>query len=312
MREMIPIPESFTTDGWSTEKVCLALTDLSAGMALLVKDKWGLASLRLQHGFDQIKITPDQSLLDYLLYMQKSGKTRDSALFWLRLAQKLPLQKDLPESVKDRFLRSEPAAPVKSDALVLCAHLAGIAISLPTAPIWLANQFTVMFNELLEDGIVESDELIDNLACCQHANDLVQRWQALALEHLTPENFWQQRTIAFPALIFGQDVQNHLTSQGGHGFWTILQKLADLNASAAAWKNAGGAAPNWKTKVTPESAERMKDAKFAASRKFKNAHGVTCLYEWHARFGASGRIHICFDATTKTVEVGYIGTHLPL
>ncbi len=311
MREMIPIPESFTTDGWSTEKASLALTDLSAGMALLVKDKWVPASLRLQHGFDQIKMTPDQSLLDCLLRMQKSGATRDSALFWMRLAQKLPLQKDLTESVKDRFLRSEPAAPVKSDALVLCAHLAGIAISLPTAPIWQANQFTVIFNELLADEIVESDELIDNMACCQHASELVSRWQALALKHLTPENFWQQRSIAFPALIFGQDVQSHLASQGGHAFETILQKLADLNSSAADWKNAGGAAPNWKTRVSPESVERMKNDKFVDSRRFKNADGLTCLYEWHARFGASGRIHIRFDASTKTVEVGYIGTHLP-
>lgn len=169
-----------------------------------------------------------------------------------------------------------------------------------------------MFNELLADEIVESSELIDNMACCQHASELVSHWQALALKHLTPENFWQQRSIAFPALIFGQDVQSHLASQGGHAFWTILQKLADLNASAAEWKNAGGAAPNWKTKVTPESAESMKNTRFVESRKFKNAHGVTCVYEWHARFGASGRIHICIDAATKTIEVGYIGTHLPL
>ena len=311
MREMILIPESFMAPGWSSEKIMLALIDLNAGMAWLIRDKWVGASLRLQYSFDQIRVAPDQSLLDCLLRMQKSGKTRDAAVYWMRLAQKLPLQTDLSGPVHDRFLRSEPAAPIKCDALVLCAHLAAIAVSLPTASLWQGNQLTVIFNELLGDAIIEASETVSNLACCQHADELIASWQKRAYTDLTPANFWQQRAIAFPALIFGCDVPAQLANQGGNAFWTIMEKLADLNESAAEWKKTGGPAPIWKTKVTPESTQRMANAEFAASRKFRNADGHACLYEWHARFGASGRIHIRFDARTQSIEVGYIGTHLP-
>jgi hypothetical protein len=312
MREMILISESFAAQGWTAEKCHKALADLSSGLALLIQGKWVLPSLRLQSGFDQIHLTADQTLLDGLLRMQKVGATRDAAVFWMRLAQKLPLQKDLPDAVMDRFLRTEPAAPLKSDAMMLCVHMAAVAVSLPTAPPWLDNQFTVIFNALFEDNIEEASETVDNLACSEHADQLVRRWQTLALAHLTPENFWGQRSIAFPVLNFGQDVQRQLASQGGHGFWTILEKLAELNASAEDWKKSSGAAPNWKTKITPESTERMKNAKFEDSRKFRSADGTARVYEWHARFGSSGRIHLCFDASSKMVEIGYIGSHLPL
>lgn len=36
------------------------------------------------------------------------------------------------------------------------------------------------------------------------------------------------------------------------------------------------------------------------------------IFEWHARFGSGGRIHLRFDASIREVEIGYVGRHLPL
>jgi hypothetical protein len=43
-----------------------------------------------------------------------------------------------------------------------------------------------------------------------------------------------------------------------------------------------------------------------------SSQGTQKLFEWHARFGSSGRIHLRFDPSSYEVEIGYIGPHLPL
>ena len=47
------------------------------------------------------------------------------------------------------------------------------------------------------------------------------------------------------------------------------------------------------------------------ARRFRSQRGQRETFEWHARFGGSGRIHLRFDAVAREVEVGYIGPKLP-
>ena len=55
----------------------------------------------------------------------------------------------------------------------------------------------------------------------------------------------------------------------------------------------------------------MSDPRLSAARMFRSHDGTRKLFEWHAKFG-SLRIHLLFDAGFRTVEIGYIGPHLPL
>ena len=55
----------------------------------------------------------------------------------------------------------------------------------------------------------------------------------------------------------------------------------------------------------------MSDPKLSATRMFRSHDGTLRLFEWHAKFGGM-RIHLVFDADSRTVEIGYIGPHLPL
>lgn len=93
---------------------------------------------------------------------------------------------------------------------------------------------------------------------------------------------------------------------------TLVNRLGELDETAAAW--VGGDAPPWRCKVTPESESlrQYKKGKLLDLRRFRAAGGERVLFEWHARFGSGARIHLRFDARARGIEIGYVGVHLPL
>jgi hypothetical protein len=191
--------------------------------------------------------------------------------------------------------------------------LGAVAVSLTTEPGWNVDELIVEFAELLPDStIIEVLERVDNLARRTHAQNILARYRARALDRLTHATFWEKRHLVFPNLIFGVDVKEHIAAMGGDTFGTATRRLAELNAAAGEWVTAGGPAPDWPCRVTPESETTMKNEQLRRARVFRDANGIARLYEWHARFGAGGRIHLLFDAAARTVEIGYIGRHLPL
>lgn len=90
----------------------------------------------------------------------------------------------------------------------------------------------------------------------------------------------------------------------------VMNRLAQLNEAAGEWD--AGPAPSWPCKVTPENETTMANRRLRQARVFRSTAGTYEIFEWHARFGAGGRIHMRFDATKLIVEIGYIGVHLPL
>ena len=121
---------------------------------------------------------------------------------------------------------------------------------------------------------------------------------------------WQNRSVAFPHLYFGPGVETNLRHAAGH-LTVIIGKLAELDRSAEEWRQVGGAAPPWKTKVTPESDKVRNDRKLWNARRFRTVEGNYEIFEWHARYGGGGRIHVRFEPNSRNIEVGYIGPHLP-
>ena len=91
---------------------------------------------------------------------------------------------------------------------------------------------------------------------------------------------------------------------------TIIGKLVALERAAAAWET--GPAPDWPIQVSDGSSRVHDNPKLLDCRRFPSQDGTTRLFTWHARFGSGGRIHLRFDASTRRVEIGYIGPHLPL
>ena len=236
----------------------------------------------------------------------------------MRSSVKSPLTNELEQSVKDRFLACEGRTfpSPTGNSLVLCAISDGIAVSFPSDSIWDRNLIKVDFYELKRDesGEVSEEETfeeIDNLARSDHAPPICERHrQSLRGQITSAEELWDNRKQAFPNLLFGPDIEDHLTKLNTGDLGTIVGKLASLNAAAAEWPDVGGGVPQWNTKVTNESESLQNDAKEREKRRFRSYDGISQLFLWHARFGDSGRIHLRFDPSSHEVEIGYIGPHL--
>ena len=296
------------------------LADLVGGMAALVDTGVVPTTLRTHRSVHEIPCPDDgASLWDAYQELRRSGR-RDEYVFLMSLTGKAPLLSGVGPEVRDRFLACEATEceaktlpPPAGDPLVLCAVTDGIAVGFPSEPIWDRDRSTVSFQELLPNGAFEAaDEAIDQLTRTVHAGPIADRHARRARHRIeAPADLWSERAEAFPQLTFGPDVADQLGRLNPGFLGTVVNRLAELDEAASAWKEAGGAVPSWTCKVTPESESVMNNRKWREARRFHSVRGERLLFEWHARFGDGGRIHLHFDAAARTVEIGYIGTHLP-
>ena len=287
------------------------LKDVAGGMGQLVREGVAQTNLRMERSQHETLCLPGYSLHDAYQGLRSRG-FRDEYLFLVRLVTKVPLWSEGAEDLQDRLLLSEEQTLGDRGApLVLCAMVDGIAVGFPSRPVWDCDRVTVGFIELLPDASPEeTSEEVDQLTRAAHAGPICERHRDRLRAGSTPATLWEYREEVFPNLLFGPGVEADLKEYASL-FQTIVGKLVDLDRSAGEWKAEGGPAPRWRTKVTPEDADQMKNAAFRATRRFPSHDGARRTFEWHARFGSSGRIHLRFDRQSREVEIGYIGPHLP-
>lgn len=312
MREMVLNHASVLAPGSNRESIIRWLEDLAGGMAMLVDNRVVQRSLRMAHAYSDTPCLPDYSLFDATNDIRERG-FRDEYVFLLRLAAKAPLLAEVSEAVRDRFRSCEGrmlAAP-DGDPLVFCAISDGVLVGFPSTPEWDRDRVTVCFDELLPDATIEpTSEEIDQLTRAAHAGPICARYRDRFRVGSDPVSLWENRAAAFPNLTFGPDVEGNL-KDNANVLPTIVGKLVELDRSAGEWRETGARTPHWRTRVSPESVESMKNRKFREARRFRTSHGTHQLFEWHARFGDHGRIHLRFDPESREVEIGYIGWHLP-
>ena len=263
--------------------------------------------------FHDTPCIPNYSLFDAWQAL-RTRSYRDSYAFVARLVTKSPLLIDVGEEIGDRFRACEERTLPTPDGepLVFCAITDGVAVGFPSLPEWDRDQVTVHFNELLSDESIEPvSEEVDQLSRAEHAGPICTRYRNQLLAGSDAASLWENRETAFPSLSFGPGVQDNLR-RCSRWLSPIIRKLRTLNESAREWREFGGSMPNWKTKVTPESGRVKDNPVLRESRRFTSRGGTNELFEWHARFGSSGRIHLRFDSVSRSIEIGYIGPHLPL
>ena len=313
MREMVLNHASVSVPHSNPVEISAWLRDLAEGVQHLLKKRVVQRSLRTVRGLCDTRCLPGHSLFDAYLELRSRGYREEFRLF-MGLTDKQPLLIEIGRDEEDRFLACEGQTlpPPDGEPLVLCAIADWIAVGFPSEPVWDRDRIMVRFNELLPDDTIEEvSEEIDQLTRSAHADAICKRHRERLLAGSDPVALWENREAAFPHLVFGPDVENHLREQA-HLFSTIVGKLKDLDRSAQEWQDIGGPAPPWKTKVSPESTDKMKNLSIRKARTFRSRRGTREAFEWHARFGNKGRIHLRFDPDSREVEVGYIGQHLPL
>ena len=297
------------------------LKDIAKGMSSLFLKQVVQNTLRTSRPLQEIHYRGNCSLWEVILALRQKG-LREEHRFLMRSSVKSPLENELKEDVKDRFLSCEGKTfpPTAGDPLVLCAISDGIAVSFPSDLIWDSSLIKVDFYELKDDGSgevseEETFEEIDNLARSDHALPICEHHQRSLRDKITSyAELWNNKQQAFPNLIFGLDVEDHLKKLNTSNLGSIVRKLANLNAAAAEWPDVGGSAPPWKAraKVVNESESLQNNARLRERRRFKSHDGTRQLFLWHTRFSDSGRIHLRFDPSSCEIEIGYIGSHLPL
>ena len=304
---------SLAPTGW--HDALTFLLDLATGMAELVRSRAVQPTLRMSRSLHETYWPDKRSLFDAFQEVRRQG-ARDQYLFLMKLSEKAPLLSSLTPAFTDRFWMCEAKTLPSDDGepLVLCAVTDAVCVGFPSEPVWDCDRLGVDFREMLPDGtLADAHEEIDNLTRSPHASPIIDRHRArLRRQCSDPAELWKRRKQIFPHLTLGPDVEDHLAGMNAGWLMTLVNRLADLDATAEEWRNVGGSAPPWRTRVTPESERLMSNPALREARRFRSGSGRTLLFEWHARFGSGGRIHLRFDSASRQIEIGYIGVHLPI
>ncbi len=319
MRELVLNHASVATSDLETATIWLQ--QLAIGMASLNRLGIGKSELRMGRHLHEIECTDRATMYDVMFSLRKSG-ARDEYQYLSRLSSKAPLLESVSGDVEDKFTRCEVTgldarqlSPEDGAPLLYCAIADGIAIGFPSDPVWQHDQIEVYFEELSTDGdeLGEVAESIDNLTRPEHADAISERHRANMRTDISSFiDLWERKHTLFPNLVFSPDIEAQLDDVNQDDLSTIVKKLSMIDRDATDWRGSDSAMPKWSGNVTRESNTVRNNPALIGARRFRSSSGPTKVFEWHARFGNSGRIHLRFDAQTKAVEIGYIGKHLPL
>ena len=250
----------------------------------------------------------------YPLKSRERGASLKLALMEQRL-----IEEDLDPILLDRLRGCQAtgyaAIPLNLDQgrpILLGALTNGVMVSFPSCPVWESDNLTVLFDELPQDDQGESKtKEVDNVSGEANAKAVAARHrERLRQGTHTPDEFWKQRAVLFPHLMFGRDVEAQL-SRIDHGkFSDVMRKLGTLNDFARDWQSTKGPTPTWGNLVRPESETVRNNPDLSNQRVFTSAEGNKELYLLHTDFGKGDRIYLRTDGATHLVEIGYIGRHL--
>ena len=316
MREMvlnhasIQSPDRDTAIEW--------LRDLAVGLSHIISEGVVQAVLRASRYSSEIYLSPDWTLFDAQKDLRQTG-ARDEFLLLATMQTRVPLLNGADLDVANRFRGCDHATLTRADGepLLYCAISNSVSVGFPSSSPWDHYQVTVIFDELLPSGEFNvAHETIDNLTRSEHASTVIIRHREQIRDGLLQvadaASLWERRQEAFPNLVFGRDVEAHLSAMNPGELGTVVNRLASLDEAAARWPMEGGPAPRWRTLVTDEPSSVKNNPSLREARRFRSGEGTRQLYMWHARFGSNRRIHIRFEGSSYMVEVGYIGPHLPL
>ncbi len=315
MREMVlnhaslVADSSFTANEW--------LVGMARGIQSICDNGLTERHIRSSKHFYEIDCTPDQNFWDLTVGML-STRSKEEAVLLMDLSARVSLLGDerSDRAYDDRMLKLlEPSDPLLSDPealpLLYCAENDGIAVGFPSTWVWDRDQIEITFREI-ESNSAEVGVLIDNLTRPEHAASIVDRQRVDRDEISRPADVWTSRSDAFPDISFGPDVRQHLERVNPSDRSAIVRCLHQLNEATRRWKQDGGATPSWPINVRNESATVQNNRRFSDRRRFRSITGRSELFMWHANYGYGRRIHLRIDASSRVVEIGYIGRHLPI
>lgn len=279
-----------------------AIAELAGERAvkLMAVDSFDLYGMALAEGYTIHQWLTDQTV------------DRDlQALLW-RISTKVTFDQDVPAAIKDRFHLSEFHYDGQEAAgLGLAYLLATAAVSLRAAERWSRVHLRLRHTWIDADEVVLSQEVVAlNIADRNQAEQVNNELLKSARDELAgdPSGLADRKQECFPHLTFGVDVDDQLSVLSGDVVELVIGKLIVLDGAVRDWRRDGTQAPVLPS-VHPEGESTMQ--RYGNQRIFRDASGVDKEYRPHAMVGFAYRIHFVVDQRNRTLEIGYIGKHLP-
>ncbi|WP_458425677.1 hypothetical protein [Methylorubrum extorquens] len=265
-----------------------------------------------------IQVTADDygnpvSLGEIVNGFYEDGKTRELAVFFDAMRFYAPAVDQLDDQAIEAILRLAPSGAVEGHEAIFeavceagheamqCVVTGGTLVSL-AKPKWD-----------FDFGVVACDSEVvtfDHASSVGHVDVISQRARKAAQTKVNRRNFLAYRHVAFPSLIWGQEVEDQITVFPPEYLALAFTRLANLDEMARRWALSGDAEPDsGSMELRPESDLTMDN--YGDNRRFRSSAGDIKTYETHVWIDRGNRIHILLDKSNRTVEIGYVGKHLP-
>ena len=245
---------------------------------------------------------------------------RDQKRFFRRITTKIGLDEDMDQAVMDRFYLSEffledhietARRGPEARGLGLAFLLDSVALSLPSEEHWRSIRVRLRHLWLEADGS-ERERSVDvlNMSRAGHgesvAGELLRREQTEL--RANPLILADRMRDCFPHLSFGQDADEQMFGLPADILRLVIAKLTVLDGAARDWRRGTTGVPAL-PKVHAESEPTMQQ--FGHLRRFRGADGRIEVFVLHAMVGSRHRIHFRLMEQEKSLEIGYVGVHLP-
>jgi hypothetical protein len=238
------------------------------------------------------------------------GRNRDAFRFLLSLRNHAPFADVAPPELRDEADYRYKDRPAKGLGI---AHLVGgLAISLRLAPSWEAHwlyltQQTLAETDAGEVTLAETEVEVRHACLPAHVDEHRQWMTDSELSRIdSGSRLWEARADLFPHLRFLARVRDDLTQLSVTWLHPVKERLAELELAACDWRPAVEAAPQWRSKITPDSDSRKELCRFE-----DDLDGLTYVFDLHARFTPhAGRLHFRLDRALQRLVIAYIGRKL--
>ncbi|ESY27718.1 hypothetical protein X749_20580 [Mesorhizobium sp. LNJC391B00] len=224
-----------------------------------------------------------------------------------------PADRDLDDDTVEAILKLAPDGAVEGfEAVLASVRRAGLeamqcAVTASTLVSFRGQDWDF---DLAKVRCGEQILVLDHASTTTHAGAIAERWLAGARREISRGNFMASRAITFPYLEWGSDIEEQVARFPAEYMDLAFKRLAKLDDMVRRWRDMECARPDpGSMEIRNESDLTMQN--YGNQRRFRSQTGEMAVFEKHVWIDRHNRIHLIVHDDRRTIEIGYLGVHLP-
>jgi hypothetical protein len=294
-------------------------TEMITAVADLIKKGICTTEINSNINLDDFLLTDDYGFIEWR-YDDKVN--RDTRLLASQLLTRKPVQASLQvfEKAFDDFKSSEfklkEYSHIESIALGVALLHDGIAVSLPSKPLWCQSHIEII-QRLYDENLENPDETffrIRQVSRPNHVDIVIRDWRRSLSQHIkSATELVVQWTSAFPNLDMCEEYeQKMLPHLHGTTLKSVLDKLWKLDETCELWKETKQEPTYYSMSANPESPGTMNIKELADMRLSSCPYQGLQHFKMHCRIQPRGfRLYWLVNSELYRITICYIGPHLP-